>query len=146
MVEEEMDQSIVDIAVADERFSTLVTALTEAGLVETLQGEGPFTVFAPTNDAFAALPEGTVEGLLEDIPALTDVLLYHVVPGKVMAADVVNLDSADTVQGTALAISVEDGNVMVNDARSHHSPTLRPPTASSTSSMPSWCLLLRKQW
>jgi uncharacterized surface protein with fasciclin (FAS1) repeats len=116
MAEEEMAETIVDIAVADERFSTLVTALTEAGLVETLQGEGPFTVFAPTDDAFAALPEGTVEGLLEDIPALTDVLLYHVVPGNVMAADVVNLDSADTVQGTPLDITVEDGAVMVNDA------------------------------
>ena len=85
-------------------FSTLATALTEAGLIETLKGEGPFTVFAPPNDAFAALPEGTVEGLLADIPALTEVLLYHVVPGEVMAADVVNLESADTVQGTPLAI------------------------------------------
>jgi uncharacterized surface protein with fasciclin (FAS1) repeats len=116
MAEEEMAQDIVAIAAGDERFSTLVTALTEAGLVETLQGEGPFTVFAPTDDAFAALPEGTVEGLLQDIPALTDVLLYHVVAGNVMAADVVNLDTADTVQGTAVDITVEDGKVMVNDA------------------------------
>ena len=99
MAEEAMEQDIVAVASGDERFSTLVTAVSAAGLVETLQGEGPFTVFAPTNDAFAALPEGTVEGLLEDIPALTDVLLYHVVAGEVMAADVVNLDSADTVQG-----------------------------------------------
>ena len=116
MAQEPMEQDIVAVASGDERFSTLVTALTEAGLVETLQGEGPFTVFAPTNDAFAALPEGTLEGLLEDIPVLTQVLLYHVVPGKVMAADVVNLDSADTVQGTALTISVEDGKVMVDNA------------------------------
>jgi uncharacterized surface protein with fasciclin (FAS1) repeats len=116
MAEEEMAPDIVAIAAGDERFSTLVTALTEAGLVETLQGEGPFTVFAPTNDAFAALPEGTVEGLLADIPALTDVLLYHVVSGEVMAADVVNLDMADTVQGSTVDITVEDGTVMVNDA------------------------------
>ena len=82
---------IVDIAVADGRFTTLVTAVQAAGLVDTLKSEGPFTVFAPTDDAFAALPAGTVEGLLNDIPALTDVLLYHVVPGAVMAADAVNL-------------------------------------------------------
>ncbi len=116
MAEEEMEQDIVAIAGGDERFSTLVTALTAADLVETLQGEGPFTVFAPTDDAFNALPEGAIEGLLEDIPALTDVLLYHVVPGQVMAADVVTLDSAETVQGTALKISAEDGKVMVNEA------------------------------
>ena len=96
---EEMPKTIVDIAVEDGRFTTLVTALTEAELVETLQGEGPFTVFAPTDDAFAALPEGTIEALLADIPALTDILLYHVVAGKVMAADVVELDAATTVQG-----------------------------------------------
>ena len=88
----------------------LLGAVAQAELAEALAGEGPFTVFAPTNDAFAALPEGTVEGLLEDIPALTDVLLYHVVPGKVMAADVVNLDSADTVLGQPVSISVTDGN------------------------------------
>jgi uncharacterized surface protein with fasciclin (FAS1) repeats len=87
-------QTIVEIAVADERFSTLVAALTAAELVETLSGEGPFTVFAPTNDAFAALPAGTVESLLlpENKQALTDILLYHVVSGKVMAADVVGSD------------------------------------------------------
>jgi transforming growth factor-beta-induced protein len=90
-------KSIVDIAVEDGRFNTLVAAVTEAGLAETLQSEGPFTVFAPTDDAFAALPEGTVEALLADIPALTDILLYHVVEGKVMAADVAELDQAMTV-------------------------------------------------
>ena len=79
-------------------FTTLVTAVQAAGLVDTLKSEGPFTVFAPTDDAFAALPAGTVEGLLNDIPALTDVLLYHVVPGAVMAADAVNLIFATTVQ------------------------------------------------
>jgi uncharacterized surface protein with fasciclin (FAS1) repeats len=94
-----------------------VTALTAADLVETLQGDGPFTVFAPTDDAFAALPDGTVEALLKDVPALTDVLLYHVVPGKVMAADVVALDSADTVQGEAVTIAVDGDKVMVNEAQ-----------------------------
>jgi uncharacterized surface protein with fasciclin (FAS1) repeats len=115
MMEEMPD--IVDIAVNDGRFSTLVTALQAADLVDTLKGEGPFTVFAPTDDAFAALPEGTLDSLLADIPALTDVLLYHVVPGKVMAADVVTLSSADTVLGQSLNISVEGETVKVNDAQ-----------------------------
>ncbi len=109
-------QDIVDIAVEDGRFETLVAAVTAAGLVDTLKSEGPFTVFAPTDDAFAALPEGTIEALLNDIPALTDILLYHVVPGKVMAAEVVTLNSADTALGQAINISAEDGKVMVNDA------------------------------
>ena len=111
------DQDIVDTAVANGNFTTLVAAVEAAGLVDTLKGEGPFTVFAPTDDAFNALPEGTVPALLNDIPALTDILLYHVVPGKVMAADVVNLSSADTVLGQPVAIRVEDGNVFVNDAQ-----------------------------
>jgi uncharacterized surface protein with fasciclin (FAS1) repeats len=109
------DSDIVDIAVADGRFETLVAAVSAADLVDTLKSEGPFTVFAPTDDAFAALPEGTVEALLEDIPSLTDILLYHVVSGKVMAADVVGLDSATTVQGSDISISVRDGNVFLND-------------------------------
>jgi len=109
-------QDIVDIAAADDRFETLVAAVTAADLVDTLKGEGPFTVFAPTDDAFAALPEGTVDALLNDIPALTDLLLYHVVPGKVMAADVVNLTSADTAQGQPVQISVQDGKVFINGA------------------------------
>ncbi len=108
---------IVDIAVENGNFTTLVAAVEAAGLVDTLKGEGPFTVFAPTDDAFNALPEGTVPALLNDIPALTDILLYHVVPGKVMAADVVNLSSADTVLGESVSIRVEDGNVYVNDAQ-----------------------------
>ncbi len=115
--EEEM-MDIVDTAVADGRFTTLVTAVTEAGLVETLKGEGPFTVFAPTDDAFAALPEGTVEGLLADIPALTNVLLYHVVPGKVMAADVVGLDgqsAATALEGADIAISLDGDMVKLNE-------------------------------
>lgn len=114
--EEPMMSDIVDIAVADGRFTTLVAAVTAAELVDTLKGEGPFTVFAPTDDAFAALPEGTVESLLADPSgALTPILLYHVVAGKVMAADVVGLTSAATVQGEEISIKVEGGNVYLND-------------------------------
>ena len=109
--------TIVDVAVADGRFTTLAAALGAAGLVETLQGEGPFTVFAPTDEAFAQLPEGTVEVLLGDIPALTEILLYHVVAGEVKAADVVGLSSADTVGGMPLKISVEGDKVMINGAQ-----------------------------
>lgn len=110
-------KDIVETAIADGRFTTLVAAVQAAGLVETLQGEGPFTVFAPTDDAFAKLPAGTVEGLLNDIPALTDILLYHLVPGKVMAADVVNLTSADSALGKALPVEVRDGKVFVAGAQ-----------------------------
>jgi uncharacterized surface protein with fasciclin (FAS1) repeats len=108
--------TIVDIAVEDGRFTTLVTALEAAGLVETLSGEGQFTVFAPVDDAFAALPEGTVESLLQDPQgALTDVLLYHVVDGKVMAEDVVGLTAAPTLQGQDIAVAVDgDGQVFLN--------------------------------
>jgi len=115
---EVMEMDIVDTAVADGRFTTLVAAVTAAELVDTLKGEGPFTVFAPTDDAFATLPEGTVESLLlpENKQALTDILLYHVVSGKVLAADVVNLESAATVLGKDVAIKVEDGKVYINDA------------------------------
>jgi uncharacterized surface protein with fasciclin (FAS1) repeats len=107
---------IVDTAIAAGSFNTLVAAVEAAGLVDTLKGDGPFTVFAPTDEAFAALPEGTIEALLEDIPTLTDILLYHVVPGKVLAADVVNLTSATTALGQDVQISVENGNVMINGA------------------------------
>ncbi len=107
---------IVDIAVADGRFTKLVTAVQAAGLVETLKGAGPFTVFAPTDDAFAKLPEGTFEALAANIPQLKDILLYHVVPGKVMAADVVKLTSADTALGKPVTIKVEGGKVMINEA------------------------------
>ena len=108
---------IVDTAVADGRFTTLAAALQAAGLVETLKGEGPFTVFAPTDDAFAALPAGTLDSLLlpENKQQLTDILLYHVVCGKVMAADVVNLTSAPTVLGKDISIKVQDGKVYLND-------------------------------
>jgi len=116
--EPEMPKTIVDIAVEDGRFTTLVAAVQAAGLVDTLNSEGPFTVFAPTDDAFAALPAGTVEGLLADIPALTNILLYHVVAGKVMAADVVGLDgqSAETaLAGKSIDIKVDMGNVYLNE-------------------------------
>ncbi|HSG14775.1 MAG TPA: fasciclin domain-containing protein [Anaerolineae bacterium] len=118
MAEEEMmdAKSIVEIAIEDGRFTTLVVALEAAGLVETLSGEGQFTVFAPVDDAFAALPEGTVESLLEDPQgALTNVLLYHVVDGAVPAETVVTLEAAPTLQGTDVTISVVDGEVFLND-------------------------------
>lgn len=106
---------IVDTAVAAGSFKTLVTAVKAAGLVDTLKSKGPFTVFAPNDDAFAKLPKGTVEGLLKDIPKLKAVLTYHVVAGKVMAADVVKLKSAKTVQGQEVKIDASKG-VKVNDA------------------------------
>ncbi len=111
-------KDIVDTAVEAGQFTTLATALTEAGLVETLKGEGPFTVFAPTDAAFEKLPDGTVETLLmpENKDKLTAILTYHVVPGKVKAADVVNLESAETVNGKSISIAVENGAVMINDA------------------------------
>lgn len=99
---------IVDIAAGNETFSTLVAAVTAAGLVDTLKGDGPFTVFAPTDEAFAALPEGTVEALLEDIPALTAILTYHVVPGKVMSTDLTDGMMAETVNGASVTIGVGD--------------------------------------
>ena len=109
--------SIVDIAAADGRFQTLVVALTAAGLVDTLAGDGPFTFFAPTDKAFAKLPAGTVDALLADIPALTEILLYHVVSGSVSAADVASLDSATTLQGQPMTISIDGDSVLINDAR-----------------------------
>jgi transforming growth factor-beta-induced protein len=115
--EEESLGTIVDIAVADGRFETLVTAVVAADLAETLSGEGPFTVFAPTDDAFAKLPEGTVAALLEDIPALTEILLYHVVAGEVLAADVVELQFAETLLEKDIEIRVKDGMVYLNDAQ-----------------------------
>lgn len=109
------EKTIVDIAVETEGFSTLVAAVTAAGLVETLSGEGPFTVFAPTDAAFGALPEGTVEGLLEDIPALTGILTYHVIAGKVMSGDLSDGMMAATVQGQDVTIGTE-GGVTINGA------------------------------
>lgn len=112
-----LPMDIVDTAVMAGNFETLAAALGAADLVDTLKGEGPFTVFAPTDEAFAKLPEGTVEGLLADIPALTNILTYHVVAGKVMAADVVGLESADSVQGSPIAIKVDGDKVFVNEAQ-----------------------------
>lgn len=110
------EKDIVDTAVAAGSFNTLATALKAAGLVETLKGKGPFTVFAPTDDAFKKLPAGTLEKLLADKAQLTKVLTYHVVAGKVMAADVVKLTSAKTVEGSSVKIAVANGAVKVNDA------------------------------
>ncbi|MFZ5787954.1 MAG: fasciclin domain-containing protein [Acidobacteriota bacterium] len=108
--------NIVETAMSAGSFTTLVTALKAAGLDEALAGRGPFTVFAPTDDAFKKLPAGTVEGLLKDIPKLKSILLYHVVAGEVMAKDVVTLDSAKTLQGTNVKIATKGAAVMVNDA------------------------------
>jgi transforming growth factor-beta-induced protein len=114
----EAPKTIVDIAVADGRFTTLVAAVQAAGLVETLSGEGPFTVFAPTDDAFAKLPMGTLDELLkpENKQKLTDILLYHVVAGKVMAADVVGLSEAETALGEKVMVKVDGGKVFINDS------------------------------
>lgn len=113
------DKDIVDVAVEAGTFETLVAAVTAADLVEVLKGDGPFTVFAPTDEAFAALPEGTVENLLkpENKDQLVAVLTYHVVPGRVTAADVVKLTEATTVQGTTVDIKVKEGKVMIDGAQ-----------------------------
>lgn len=112
------EKDIVDTAVSAGKFKTLVAAVKAAGLVETLKSEGPFTVFAPTDEAFAKLPEGTVETLLkpENKEKLIAILTYHVVPGKVMAADVVKLSEAKTAQGSKVDIAVKGGKVMVDEA------------------------------
>ncbi len=111
-------KDIVGVAVDAGSFTTLVAALQAAGLVETLQGNGPFTVFAPTDAAFAKLPKGTVEALLADKEQLRAILTYHVVPGKVTAADVMKMGRGNpaTVNGQTLAINVAGGKVKVNDA------------------------------
>jgi uncharacterized surface protein with fasciclin (FAS1) repeats len=106
---------IIDTAVKAGSFTTLVAAVKAAGLVDTLKGAGPFTVFAPTDEAFAKLPEGTVDSLLKDLPKLKKILTYHVVSGKVMAADVVKLTSATTVEGSTVKIDASKG-VKVNDS------------------------------
>ena len=108
-------RDIVDTAVKAGSFSTLVAALKAAELVDTLKGKGPFTVFAPTDDAFAKLPAGTVDALLKDIPKLRKILTYHVVSGKVMAADVTKMKSAKTLEGSDVEINASKG-VQVNDS------------------------------
>lgn len=114
--DETATKDIVATAAGAEDFKTLVTAVKAAEFVETLQGEGPFTVFAPTDEAFAKIPKEKLAALLKDKAALAAVLTYHVMPGKVMAADVVKLTEADTVQGEPVKIVVEDGKVKVNNA------------------------------
>ena len=132
------DADIVDTAIAAGDFTTLVAAVQAAGLEETLRGEGPFTVFAPTDDAFAALPDGTIETLLED-PAgdLTDILTYHVVAGSVPASDIVELDGQQitTVNGAAITVGVADDGIGDIDRRRRQrrgrrsAPTSRRTTA-----------------
>ncbi len=117
--EEAADQkNIVELAVETDLLSTLVKAVQAGELVETLQGEGPFTVFAPTNDAFAALPEGTLENLLkpENKDELVKILTYHVVPGAIMSTDLSDGQTAETVQGGTIAVSLAGGAVKINDA------------------------------
>jgi uncharacterized surface protein with fasciclin (FAS1) repeats len=118
MVSAAQDKDIVDTAVGAGSFNTLAAALKAAGLVETLKGPGPFTVFAPTDEAFAKLPKGTLDDLLkpENKAKLTAILTYHVVPGKVMAADVVKLKKAKTVEGSDIKITMKDKKVMVDKA------------------------------
>jgi uncharacterized surface protein with fasciclin (FAS1) repeats len=111
-------KDIVDVAIGSPDHTTLVAAVTAAGLVETLKGKGPFTVFAPTNAAFAALPKGTVDGLLkpEKKAALTNILTYHVVAGAVKAADLKDGQKVKTLQGEELKVSIKGGKVMINGA------------------------------
>ncbi|MDW8104330.1 MAG: fasciclin domain-containing protein [Armatimonadota bacterium] len=108
--------TIVDIAVNAGNFKTLVQAVQAAGLVETLSGPGPFTVFAPTDEAFAKIPAETLQAVLADKEKLTAILTYHVVPGKLMAADVVNSTQLQTVQGQSITVRAEGGSVMVDNA------------------------------
>ena len=116
MVTKAVQNDIVQTAVNAGNFTTLATALTEAGLVDALKGDGPFTVFAPTDEAFKNLPDGALEGLLKDKEALKNVLLYHVVSGKVSSKEVVDLNQATTLNGSDLKIKTDNGKVMINDA------------------------------
>jgi len=116
MVTKAVNNDIVQTAINAGNFTTLATALTEAGLVDALKGDGPFTVFAPTDEAFKNLPDGALEGLLKDKEALKNVLLYHVVSGKVSSKEVVDLNQATTLNGSDLKIKTDNGKVMINDA------------------------------
>jgi len=109
-------KNIIETAEGAGQFGTLLTAIEAAGLTGALSGDGPFTVFAPTDEAFAAIPADDLEAILADTDLLTSILTYHVVSGKVMAADVVNLDAATTLQGSDVTISVDGGSVSVDDA------------------------------
>ncbi|REL26508.1 fasciclin domain-containing protein [Thalassotalea euphylliae] len=112
-------KDIVDVAASNQSFTTLVAAVKAAGLVDTLKGKGPYTVFAPTNAAFAKLPAGTVENLLkpENKDKLIEILTYHVVPSKFYAKQVVNIDAAKTVQGSSVDITAMNGKVMIDNAK-----------------------------
>ncbi len=112
-----VENDIVQTAISAGNFTTLATALTEAGLVDALKGKGPFTVFAPTDDAFKKLPKGALDNLLKDKEALKNVLLYHVVSGNVSSTDVVKLDKATTLNGSDVKIKTVDGKVMINDSQ-----------------------------
>jgi uncharacterized surface protein with fasciclin (FAS1) repeats len=114
---QQAEKDIVDTAVGAGQFNTLVKLVQEAGLVDALRGEGPFTVFAPTDEAFAKLPKKQVDALLKDKEALRRVLLYHVVQGKVMSSDVVKLRTAKTLQGQNINIRVRNNVVRINDAK-----------------------------
>lgn len=108
---------IIDTAISAGSFQTLVTAIGAAGLVEILKTPGSFTVFAPNDNAFGKLPAGTIDALLKDIPELTKILRYHIVAGKLMAADIVKLDVVTTVEGSKLKIDPSEGNIKVNNAK-----------------------------
>lgn len=108
---------IVDAAVASGKFNTLVAAVKAAGLVDTLKGKGPFTVFAPIDEAFSKLPPGTVEALLKDVPKLKQILTYHVLPGKYVFVDLKKMKEATTVQGQKIRIDASKGALRVNDAQ-----------------------------
>lgn len=127
------EQNIVGVASSDAQFSTLVTAVKAAGLVETLSGEGPFTVFAPTNDAFAKLPAGTVDSLLkpENVEQLKSILTYHVVPAKVMSSDLSDGQVVTTVQGANLKVSIANGEVTLTDAKGGVSKVVKADVAAS---------------
>ncbi|GAB1264179.1 fasciclin domain-containing protein [Aurantivibrio infirmus] len=115
--EAKKQMDIVDTAIANSNFTTLVKAVQAADLVDTLKGDGPFTVFAPTDEAFSKIPAATLNALIADKAALTNVLTYHVVAGEVLAEDVLALKEAKTVQGTSVGISVQDGKVFVDGAQ-----------------------------
>ena len=116
-MEETMQENIVETAVAAGDFTTLTSLVEQAGLAETLSGEGPFTVFAPTDDAFAKVPQDTLDSLAADPEALKAVLLYHVVDGEARASDVAELSSAETLNGESVELETTDGGVKVNDAK-----------------------------
>jgi len=116
MVTKAVKNDIVQTAINGGNFTTLATALTEAGLVDALKGDGPFTVFAPTDEAFKNLPDGALDNLLKDKEALKNVLMYHVVSGKVTSKEVIDLSNATALNGSDLKIKASDGKVMINDA------------------------------